>query len=668
MNCIKIAGATLNQTPLDWIGNTQNILDAIHSAKKQEVSILCLPELAVSGYGCEDAFHAPATHRQAMLQLEKIAPHTKNIFVCLGLPLFFENHLFNAVGLCAHGKLLGFVCKQFLAGDGVHYEQRWFKPWPKNVQRTIRFRNKNVPIGNSIFQWGSLKIAVEICEDAWVGNRPARDYAMQGVDILLNPSASHFALGKLALRKQIVLESSRAFHSVCLYTNLNGCEAGRMIYDGGTLVAQCGSLLLQGKRFHYEPQHLDVVTVDLDLSTVQKVRNLNTPVAFEKNELPALIAVPGKWKSCTMSPATLPESWESSKHIREEEFTRAVGLGLYDYLRKSRSCGFVLSLSGGVDSGACAVLIHYMVQQMRHALGEKETLRRFSFSFFPKEKKPSHFSTFMARLLTCVYQSTENSSAVTEKAASALAKNLNTTFYHWKVETLVQQYRKLVENSLAHKLTWEDNDLALQNIQARTRGPSVWLLANVTHRLLLTTSNRSEAAVGYATMDGDTCGGLCPLGGIDKDFLIHWMRWVQSTGPENLGALPVVKHILDQKPSAELRPLHRSQTDEEDLMPYWLLALIEKAAIRDRKSPTEVFLSLSREKIPELNLKLLHKSIKKFFHLFRVNQWKRERYAPSFHLDEENLDPKTWCRYPILSGNLDLEMKALDKAFQTRVK
>ncbi len=658
MDIINIAGATLNQTPLDWIGNMHNILAAIRSAKEKEVSVLCLPELAISGYGCEDAFHAPDTARQALLQLEKIVPHTKNIFVCLGLPLFFENHLFNAAALLANGKLLGFVCKQFLAGDGVHYEQRWFKPWPKNVQKTIRFRNKNVPLGTSIFQLGRLKIAVEICEDAWVSNRPARDYAMRGVDILLNPSASHFALGKLVLRKQIILESSRAFNLIYLYTNLNGCEAGRMIYDGGTLVAQCGSLLLQGKRFHYQSQHLDIVTVDLDLSKVQKTRNLNTPVVLEDKKL---ISFPWKWNPCKKHPATLPESWESSKHIREEEFTRAVGLGLYDYLRKSGSHGFVLSLSGGLDSGACAVLIHYMLQQMRHELGEKEILRRFSFSLKKQKSTLKHFSQLMPCLLTCVYQSTENSGPVTRKAAQNLAKNLNTVFYHWDVEPLVRQYKKLIENSLHHKLTWKEDDLAIQNIQARVRGPSVWLLANVKKALLLTTSNRSEAAVGYATMDGDTCGGLCPLGGIDKNFLIHWMRWVQTSGPENLDALPVVKQILDQKPSAELRPPNRHQTDEEDLMPYWLLALIEKAAVRDRKSPLEIFLSLSQEKIPNLSLKLLHKSIKKFFHLFRVNQWKRERYAPSFHLDDENLDPKTWCRYPILSGNLELEMKALDE-------
>ena len=105
---------------------------------------------------------------------------------------------------------------------------------------------------------------------------------------------------------------------------------------------------------------------------------------------------------------------------------------------------------------------------------------------------------------------------------------------------------------LGRSLTWQTDDIAMQNIQARVRAPSVWMLANVLGALLVSTSNRSEAAVGYATMDGDTCGGISPIAGIDKEFLRHWLRWMESHGPDGEG-FPALGLINKQVPTAELR-------------------------------------------------------------------------------------------------------------------
>ena len=140
---------------------------------------------------------------------------------------------------------------------------------------------------------------------------------------------------------------------------------------------------------------------------------------------------------------------------------------------------------------------------------------------------------------------------------------------------------------------------ALQNIQARVRGPSVWLLANIRNALLLATSNRSEAAVGYATMDGDTCGGLSPIAGIDKAFLRQWLRWMEREGPQGVGPLPALNAVNVQQPTAELRPPSENQTDEGDLMPYDLLDAIERAAIRDKHCPLECYREM-RAAFPEL--------------------------------------------------------------------
>jgi NAD+ synthase (glutamine-hydrolysing) len=208
-----------------------------------------------------------------------------------------------------------------------------------------------------------------------------------------------------------------------------------------------------------------------------------------------------------------------------------------------------------------------------------------------------------------------------------------------------------VEQSIDRKLTWEADDIPLQNIQARVRAPGVWFMANLQGGLLLTTSNRSEAAVGYATMDGDTAGGLAPLGGVDKATLINWLRWAETA----LG-IPGLRYVNNLQPTAELRPGTYNQTDETDLMPYPVLDKIEKCAIRDYKSPVETFLTLRGLASDEV----LKGWIRKFYTLWARNQWKRERYAPSFHLDDNNLDPRTWCRFPILSGGYTAELRELE--------
>jgi NAD+ synthase (glutamine-hydrolysing) len=226
------------------------------------------------------------------------------------------------------------------------------------------------------------------------------------------------------------------------------------------------------------------------------------------------------------------------------------------------------------------------------------------------------------------------------------------------VDGLVQEYMRIVAAAVGRPLSWETDDIPLQNIQARVRAPGVWMLANLRNALLLATSNRSEAAVGYATMDGDTCGGLSPIAGIDKAFLRQWLAWMEKQGPAESGPLPALQVINAQTPTAELRPQDQHQTDEDDLMPYPILDAIERAAIRDKQKPLDVFLVM-QSRFTEVSAERLGQWVERFFVLWSRNQWKRERYAPSFHVDDENLDPKTWCRFPILSGGFARELEEL---------
>ena len=184
------------------------------------------------------------------------------------------------------------------------------------------------------------------------------------------------------------------------------------------------------------------------------------------------------------------------------------------------------------------------------------------------------------------------------------------------------------------------------------RSPMIWMLANMYNSLLLSTSNRSESAVGYATMDGDTSGSIAPIAGINKIFIINTIKYAYQKLEYNC-----LKKVLELKPSAELLPKKMNQNDENELMPYTLMSKIERLAIKKSNSPTEIFKELSKSK--EFRNDDLKKFIKKFFILFSKNQWKRERYAPSFHLDDFSLDPNSWYRFPILSGNYGEELDVL---------
>ena len=236
MNLIKIAAGVLNQTPLDWIANRDNIVEAIKQARSQDVAVLCLPELCITGYGCEDAFHSAAVRATALEMLSTIIPETKGIVVSVGIPITYAGGLFNTAALLVDGQLAGFVAKQHLAGDGIHYEPRWFKPWPAGIQGVVEFEGTEYPLGDILFDVGGVRIGFEICEDAWVGNRPGGNLANKGTDIILNPSASHFAFGKHSVRQRFVLEGSRAFNVTYVYANLVGNESGRAIFDGDAMI------------------------------------------------------------------------------------------------------------------------------------------------------------------------------------------------------------------------------------------------------------------------------------------------------------------------------------------------------------------------------------------------------------------------------------------------
>lgn len=641
-NQIRVAAGCLNQIPLDWKGNRRRILECLTAAREAEVTVLCLPELAISGYGCEDQFLSQDLVARAWESLVAVAPETGGMVVAVGLPVSVRNANYNGAAVLVDGKIAGVVLKKNLAGDGLHYEPRWFHEWPEDTL----VDQGGVPMGDPVFNVGGVRIGLEVCEDAWVADRPGRNFPGSGVELILNPSASHFAFGKQEVREHFVIEGSRAFGVAYVYANLLGNEAGRAIYDGGGLIASHGKIVSEGKRFSFQEWTLAVKTVDLQRNRLHQLRTVSREVDV------------GGWSEVNV-PFCWPQVSRRSGHhpvppmSKEEELTRAMALAFFDYMRKSWSRGFVVSLSGGADSAAVSVLVRIMIDLATSELGVQGVRERLAYLKLPSER-----TRWMQILLFTAYQGTKNSGQVTRKAAAHLAEALGADHAEWEVDRLVDDHCQTMERVFQRPLDWKTDDIALQNIQARVRAPGIWMVANLRNALLCSTSNRSEAAVGYATMDGDTSGGISPIAGIDKHYLRSWLRWCETEGLPEIGPIPALSEVNRQQPTAELRPRAALQTDEQDLMPYEVLDGIERAAIRDKKSPLEVFVAVQLDH-PDASDEQLVEWITRFFQLWCRNQWKRERYAVSFHVDETNLDPKSWCRFPVLSSGFTEELHEL---------
>jgi NAD+ synthase (glutamine-hydrolysing) len=397
---VKIGGATVNQIPMDWRNNTANIISVIEEAIQHQVKIVCLPELCITGYGCEDMFLSDWLAEKAWEELLKIKPHCQNITVSVGLPIRMNGITYNGACVISNGNILGITLKQNLARDGVHYEPRWFDAWVPNKIITIERNGEQIQVGDLIYDVDGIRFGFEICEDAWrKESRPGYRLLERRVDLILNPSASHFAMGKSLLREEEVVRSgSELFNCVYVFANLLGNEAGRMIYDGDIVIAQKGKLVAVNTRLIFKKT--DLLYHEIDFSNPSK---------------------------------TQPPSLHDNKETNEE-LVRATSLALYDYLRKSKSKGFVLSLSGGADSSMCAVLVSEMVRRASVELG---------WEVFCKElglEKVSDQKTAVNKLLSCAYQGTDNSSSSTLNSAKQLAESIGAEFHNWNIQQEVDSY------------------------------------------------------------------------------------------------------------------------------------------------------------------------------------------------------------------------------------
>ena len=673
MRSAHIAGVSINQTVGDWTGNYQRLTNALQVARSKGAKLVVFPEMCIPGYSLGDRLIMEGTLERSWKMLMALKAHTSGLVAAFGLPIRHRDVIYNVVAVVANRTLVGMVPKENLATGDVQYENRWYSGWPRTrVEAYIDEDGQETPIGGLVFQAKGLgRFAFEICEDGWKGIRPGSAYTLSGAHIIANPSASWFVIGKHSTRRSMVEQTSREDHCAYVYTSLSGCDATRLIFDGSLFIANDGRIVQEGRRFLFK-EDFEVVDQVIDIGALERARVEEGSWRQQSEQLlneaygpvPPVIRIEGDFETDKPPPAPAPY-WESSHALSVDpsldwlvskghipqfgrsdlshlELELALSMGLREYTAKCGIQTIALALSGGRDSAMCALLVARMVAYDNPNL-TAEGLR-----------------ALMKNRFVTAYMGTDNSSSNTRNAARALAEEIGALHYDGAIQDAVNTHLDIFEQMSGIRLSWseEKHDIPLQNVQARLRGSLIWMVANIHNALLISTSNKSEAAVGYATMDGDTSGGLSPIADVPKSLIGGWLSWASR-----FHGFESVQSVISTPATAELRPKDQMQTDEDDLMPFFILDQLMDQFVQYGHEPLTIF------KILWPSLQTHYKNdhwafrnhIVKFVKKLCFAQWKRERFAIAFRVTAFDLDPKTGYRFPPVQSPFREEIDALDR-------
>ena len=514
---MRIALAQLDVVVGDLDGNVEAIVAAVREAEGSGADLVVLPELAVTGYPPEDLLLRPGFVKAAREAVEEVARACTGTTALVGAPAL-DRDLANAAFVCAEGAVQGIYRKHFLPNYGVFDEHRYFAPGRELL----------------LLELGDVLLGPTICEDVWQPGPPATDLALAGATLIVNLSASPFHVGKAEDREEMLVTRARDNAAYVAFCNLVGGQ-DELVFDGHSVVLDDeGEVIARAPGFE---EALLVVDLDPTEALGRRLRDVRRrelerarqePVAATTIVLPAPRAA-----SATAAPSVTPFAAEL------EQMRRGLVLGLSDYVAKNGFRDVVIGVSGGIDSAVTAAIAV-------EALGAD---RVHSVSM------PSRFS-----------------SEATRDDARAVSEALGVDFREIPIEQVVGTY---------HEALGGLEGLAAENLQARIRGTLLMALSNTHGWLVLATGNKSEMAVGYATIYGDMVGGFAVLKDVFKTDVFRLARHLNERAGREL--VPV--STIERAPSAELR---EDQRDDQSLPPYEVLDPVLEAYVELDRSREEL--------------------------------------------------------------------------------
>ena len=569
MTRLRIALAQINPTVGDLDGNVAKICAAYDEAEAQGCDIVAFPELAITGYPPEDLVMKPGFVADNQDALEQVAKHTRRCVAVVG-HVASDVDLYNAAAVCANGDVLCTYRKRLLPNYAVFDEARYFTPG-------------DVTDPYELYVIGGVKVGISICEDIWSATGPVAEQAAGGAELNININGSPYHAGKVHGRERML--ATRAADAACALVYVNQvCGQDELVFDGGSMVFDAdGTVLARASMFVEEFLVADVV-----IEPVYRQRLLD-PRGRHSVEPMRLVHVSDEPVSHdTPQPvrmAPLPD--------RDEELYEALVLGTRDYVRKNGFTDVVIGLSGGIDSTLVAcVAVDALGADHVHGVS-----------------MPSRYSSDGSR--TDAYS-----------LAEALGIEIRTVAIEPAFTALGEMLAPSFEGRAA--------DLTEENLQSRVRGVTLMALSNKFGWMVLTTGNKSEMAVGYFTLYGDSVGGYAVIKDVLKTRVYDLCRYVNR----RYGREVVSESVLTKPPSAELRP---DQRDDQSLPPYEVLDPIVLAYVEDDRTASEI-----------VDMGFDEAVVRRVCRLIDLNEYKRRQCPPGVRVTPKAFGKDR--RLPITNG------------------
>lgn len=524
MTWLRVALCQINPVVGDLEGNVERVISCSAQAEDLEADLAVFPELAICGYPPEDLLLKPGFVADNKAGLAKVARATGRCAVVVG---FVDERLdlYNAAALCQGGEVRGVYHKANLPNYSVFDEQRYFAPGGG---------------ADALYLVGGVRVGLSVCEDAWDPSGPVSAQAAGGAELVVNINASPYYAGRPAERARMLATRAADASSVLIYVNMVGGQ-DELVFDGASMAFDAEGNLVASLR-SFEEQ---VGVFDIEVRPRYRKRLLDPRGRHRAPDLPEVVVTTGPRRAAPgalPAPGAVTAPRQVGTEARlvppkaalfgpEEEIYRALTLGTADYVRKNGFREVVIGLSGGVDSSLVATIA-------ADALGPAAV---------HGVSMPSRYT----------------SDASNDDAAD-LARRLGIDYRCTAIEP--------AHSAMLSMLSFEGEsvDLAAENLQSRIRGVVLMALSNRFGWLVLTTGNKSELAVGYSTLYGDTAGGFAVIKDVPKTLVYRLCRW------RNRQEEVIPERVLTKAPSAELRP---DQKDSDSLPPYDVLDPVLEAYV-----------------------------------------------------------------------------------------
>ena len=517
---LRIALCQANLPVGDIDGNVERVRAHVSHARDAGADLIVCPELTITGYPPEDLLLRPRFSERAHRAVHELASDVLDAVVIVGFPLL-DGDLYNAAAVLSDGRVQAVYRKCFLPNYAVFDEQRYFASGNRGLALDL----------------DGVRVGVTICEDLWYPGGPAQWAAIEGgAELIVNLSASPYHRAK-GLERERMFETRSVDQAAFLgFCNAVGGQ-DELVFDGHSLIiGPDGELIARARQFEE-----DLIVADLDVTAAAR-RRLHDPRWRQRLGTPServdLVSIPRH----TRAKAAPPHPQVAPLLEPEAEVYQALALGTRDYFQKNGFSHAVLGLSGGIDSALALVVA-------ADALGSEA--------------------------VTAVAMPSPYTAAMNREDAAELAATLNVRLLEMPIQDLMTTY----DGALVDAFAETTPNVAEENLQARIRGNLVMALSNKFGWLVLTTGNKSEMSVGYATLYGDMAGGFSILKDVLKTWVYRIARW------RNREQEVIPQRILDKAPSAELR---EDQLDTDSLPPYETLDAILESYVEHDRTPTEI--------------------------------------------------------------------------------